>query len=164
VGSYNFNNCAAAALIGQYFGVPAPAVKAALESYIPSNNRSQLIDKSGYRILLDAYNANPSSMKAALDNFELMEGREKTVFLGDMFELGSTSPEEHQQIADLVAAKGFQQVYLIGENFSGVQTALKTFKGYPEFEAFIKKHKPPVGNILIKGSRGMALERVLDSL
>lgn len=164
VGSYNYNNCAAAALVGKYFGVSDTEIKEALESYRPQNNRSQLLEKNGYLILLDAYNANPSSMKAALDNFQLMPGSPKTVFLGDMFELGESAGEEHRQIAKLAEEKGFDAVYLIGENFSGVATPLKTFKNFSEFEIFIRGHKPSPGSILIKGSRGMALERILDSL
>ncbi len=164
VGSYNFNNCAAAALVGNYFGVSDKEIKEALESYRPQNNRSQLIEKNGYHILLDAYNANPSSMKAALDNFQLMPESPKTVFLGDMFELGESAGEEHRQIAKLAEEKGFDTVYLIGENFSGVETQLQTFSNFSEFETFIRRYKPSPGSILIKGSRGMALERILDSL
>jgi UDP-N-acetylmuramoyl-tripeptide--D-alanyl-D-alanine ligase len=164
VGSYNFNNCAAAALLGNYFQVSAKDIKLALEGYLPQNNRSQLIEKEGYRILLDAYNANPTSMNAALENFRDMKNGPKTVFLGDMFELGDSAPKEHQTIADLVADMGFKTVYLIGENFSGVDTPLKTFKDFREFEAYIREYKPSPGSILIKGSRGMALERILDSL
>jgi UDP-N-acetylmuramoyl-tripeptide--D-alanyl-D-alanine ligase len=164
VGSYNFNNCAAAALLGNYFQVSAKDIKRALEGYLPQNNRSQLIEKAGYSILLDAYNANPTSMNAALENFRDMKNGPKTVFLGDMFELGDSAPEEHQAIADLAADMGFNMVYLIGENFSGVNTPLKTFKDFREFEAYIREHKPRPGSILIKGSRGMALERILGSL
>ena len=164
VGSYNYNNCAAAALLGNYFGLTGTEIKGALESYRPENNRSQLLEKNGYHILLDAYNANPSSMKAALENFELMPVSPKTVFLGDMFELGESTRHEHSQVAKLAAEKGFDTVYLIGENFSGVETPLKTFSNFGEFETYLREHKPRPGSILIKGSRGMALERILDSL
>jgi UDP-N-acetylmuramoyl-tripeptide--D-alanyl-D-alanine ligase len=164
VGNYNFNNCAAAAMIGAFFDVPVNQIKDALESYLPVNNRSQLLDKNGYQILLDAYNANPSSMVAALDNFENMPGKSKTVFLGDMFELGTSAREEHQQIASLAEKKGFSSVFLIGENFSKVKTSLSTFATFEAFEEYIRKNKPTQGNILIKGSRGMALERILESL
>ncbi len=164
VGSFNFYNCAAATLIGNYFDVPHAQIKRALESYLPVSNRSQLLEKNGYRILLDAYNANPSSMQAALDNFELMPGSVKTVFLGDMFELGESAGEEHQQIARLAASKGFAEVYLIGENFSRVETAFQTFSSFEEFKSYLTKNKPAPGNLLIKGSRGMALERIIDIL
>jgi len=93
-----------------------------------------------------------------------MPGSPKTVFLGDMFELGESTRHEHSQVAKLAAEKGFDTVYLIGENFSGVETPLKTFSNFGEFETYIRKHKPRPGSILIKGSRGMALERILDSL
>jgi UDP-N-acetylmuramoyl-tripeptide--D-alanyl-D-alanine ligase len=103
-------------------------------------------------------------MVAALDNFENMPGKSKTVFLGDMFELGTSAREEHQQIASLAEKKGFSSVFLIGENFSKVKTGLSTFATFEAFEEYIRKNKPTQGNILIKGSRGMALERILESL
>ncbi len=164
IGSYNFNNCAVAALVGHHFKVAPAQIKEALETYLPSNNRSQYLRKGTYEILLDAYNANPSSMKAALENYRQMEAAPKTVFLGDMFELGESSGEEHQQIAELAESMGFDAVYLVGENFSRVRSVLPAFKDFKEFEAFIKNNKPVAGHILIKGSRGMALERILNSL
>ena len=90
IGAYNFTNCCAAILIGKYFNVLLPDVKDAIESYIPQNNRSQIIEKNGVHIILDAYNANPTSMKAALENFKAIKAKKKVVFLGDMFELGAT--------------------------------------------------------------------------
>jgi UDP-N-acetylmuramoyl-tripeptide--D-alanyl-D-alanine ligase len=151
-------------MVGLYFKGPVSLVKVALETYLPVNNRSQLLEKNGYQILLDAYNANPSSMAAALENFESMPGNSKTVFLGDMFELGKSAREEHQQIASLAEKKGFSSVILIGENFSKVDTVLPTFPTYESFEDHIRQHKPRQGNILIKGSRGMALERIVEAL
>lgn len=164
VGDYNFNNCAAAVLVGHTFEVPATEIRDALEAYLPANNRSQLLEIDGRRILLDAYNANPSSMKAALENFKSMAGSPKSVYLGDMFELGEAASEEHQQIADLALRHNYDHTYLIGENFSKVTTPLPTFKTYEAFESYIKQHKPEPGTILIKGSRGMALERILEVL
>ncbi len=165
VGSYNFTNCAAAIVMGKYFNVPIMDIKSAIEGYLPKNNRSQIIKKNGHHIILDAYNANPTSMKAALENFKTMNGAKKIAFLGDMFELGNTASIEHQNIADLADQMGFTNVFLIGENFNAVSTSLKTFKSFEAIADYLKDH--PLGeksNLLIKGSRGMALERLLDHL
>ncbi|VAW12196.1 UDP-N-acetylmuramoyl-tripeptide--D-alanyl-D-alanine ligase [hydrothermal vent metagenome] len=163
IGSYNFTNCAAAILMGKYFNVPLQDIKIAIEKYIPENNRSQILEKNGHHIILDAYNANPSSMKAALENFDTMQGGNKIAFLGDMFELGETAAVEHKIIADLTEQMNFDDVYLIGENFNAVNTPLKTFESYQAVETFLKKNKlPHNSDLLIKGSRGMALERLLN--
>ncbi len=163
IGSYNFTNCAAAILMGKYFNVPVHNIKIALEEYIPENNRSQILEKNGHTIILDAYNANPTSMKAALENFDTMQGGTKIAFLGDMFELGKTAAAEHKIIADLAKQMNFDDVYLIGENFNAVNTPLKTFESYEAVETFLKKNKlPHNSDLLIKGSRGMALERLLS--
>ena len=163
IGSYNFTNCAAAVLIGKYFGIPLNQIKEAIESYVAENNRSQIIKKKGHQIILDAYNANPTSMKAALENFKDMKGENKIAFLGDMFELGKTAEIEHQNIANLANQFDFTEVYLIGENFNEVDTNLKTFKSFEAISDYLKE-KPLINtsNLLIKGSRGMALERLLD--
>ncbi|MEO9512032.1 MAG: UDP-N-acetylmuramoyl-tripeptide--D-alanyl-D-alanine ligase [Flavobacteriaceae bacterium] len=163
IGRYNFSNCCAAILMGKYFNVPLDEIKLALESYRPQNNRSQIIDKNGYRIILDAYNANPSSMKAALENFQKMQANTKTLILGDMFELGKEAEQEHQAISDL-AQRMFTNVFLVGENFFKTETSLKKFKSYEDLKEALGTEKPKKGAILIKGSRGMALERTLDVL
>lgn len=165
IGSYNFTNCAAAVLMGKYLNVSIQEIKAAIETYAPENNRSQLLEKNGHQIILDAYNANPTSMQAALENFKAINGGNKIVFLGDMFELGTTAAAEHQNIGDLAEQFDFTDAYLIGENFMGITTSLKTFESFDTFSGYLKKN--PIskkGNILIKGSRGMALERVLEIL
>ncbi len=165
IGSYNFTNCAVAALMGKYFSIPLEKIKNSIEAYVPENNRSQLLKKNGNEIILDAYNANPTSMTAALENFKAMQGEHKIVFLGDMFELGETAVSEHQEIADLTDQLNFEQAFLIGENFYGVNTSIKTFKAYEDIANYIKEHPlKDQGVILIKGSRGMALERLLDHL
>jgi len=164
IGNYNFTNCSAAILIGKYFNVPMADIKIALEHYVPENNRSQLLEKNGYKIILDAYNANPSSMRAALDNFANMKAEHKIVFLGDMFELGATADEEHQNIADLTEKMNFDQAFLIGENFYQTHTKLKKFQSFEDLNLDLKKKKLPFADILIKGSRGMALERILEIL
>ena len=163
IGSYNFTNCAAAVLIGKYLNVSLKDIKTAIEAYIPENNRSQILEKNGHHIILDAYNANPTSMKAALENFMALEQQNKIVFLGDMFELGPTSAAEHQSIGELTEQFGFADAYLIGENFDGILTSLKTFASFETAADYLKKHPfKAKSNLLIKGSRGMALERLLD--
>lgn len=164
IGKYNFSNCSAAILMGKYFNVPLTDVKSALESYQPQNNRSQILTKNGFKIVLDAYNANPTSMRAALENFSGMQETHKTVIIGDMFELGETAAEEHQAIADLVQELGFESAYLVGENFFGTQTPLPKYRTFEDLKAHLSSHPLAKGTLLIKGSRGMALERVLDLL
>ncbi|MGY8915277.1 MAG: UDP-N-acetylmuramoyl-tripeptide--D-alanyl-D-alanine ligase, partial [Flavobacteriales bacterium] len=162
IGNYNFTNCGAAILLGNYFDIPLADLKQAIENYQPQNNRSQILQKSGNQIILDAYNANPTSMKAALENFTSMDGNNKTVFIGDMFELGETAAQEHQNIADLAAALKFDAVYLIGENFFKTQSSLLKFKTFDDLSQYLKTKIPKESIILIKGSRGMALERILE--
>ncbi|MFA5619641.1 MAG: UDP-N-acetylmuramoyl-tripeptide--D-alanyl-D-alanine ligase [Weeksellaceae bacterium] len=164
VGSYNAFNVAAALAVGLEFGVPVEKIKFAIENYQADNNRSQIIHKENRQIILDAYNANPSSMEAALRNFSLIKG-EKAVILGDMFELGESSATEHQQVAELAAKLGFEQVFLIGERFSRVEISEKNIhKSVSKKEAiqFFKENPLSEKFLLIKGSRGMALEELLE--
>ena len=163
IGRYNFTNCSAAVLIGKYFNVPIHDIKEGIENYMPQNNRSQIIKKHGYQIILDAYNANPTSMQAALENFQAIdEKKKKIVFLGDMFELGQIAKTEHQAIADLTAQMNFDEVFLVGESFNNCQTQFKKFASFDTLAAYLKNTSLPQGSILIKGSRGMALERILE--
>ncbi|MEN8798358.1 MAG: UDP-N-acetylmuramoyl-tripeptide--D-alanyl-D-alanine ligase [Flavobacteriaceae bacterium] len=164
IGSYNFSNCCAALLVGSYFKVPIDDIKEALEYYIPENNRSQLIEREHHSIVLDAYNANPTSMRAALENFSQMNSMAKTVFLGDMFELGVESAKEHQATARLVEDINFDNAFLIGENFYKTDTTLKKYRSFEDLSEYLKKHPLGPSQILIKGSRGMALERILEIL
>lgn len=164
VGKYNFTNCAAAALIGKYFNVPLKNIKAGIENYTPTNNRSQIIEKNGHRIILDAYNANPTSMTAALENFKGIKADKKIVFLGDMFELGNSAKQEHQNIADLAVSMQFDNIYLIGENFAKTETSGLLFNSFEALKSHLENQNLGKASILIKGSRGMALERILDLL
>ncbi|WP_396636951.1 UDP-N-acetylmuramoyl-tripeptide--D-alanyl-D-alanine ligase [Maribacter sp. R77961] len=165
IGSYNFPNCCAAILMGKYFNVPDDMIKIGLESYLPDNNRSQVIEKKGHKIILDAYNANPTSMKAALENFSQIEGDRKCLFLGDMFELGEQAKEEHQNIAELAQALELNNTCLIGENFYEVKSDFKKFKTYNDLKDYLRSENiPKNSSMLIKGSRGMALERILEIL
>jgi UDP-N-acetylmuramoyl-tripeptide--D-alanyl-D-alanine ligase len=164
VGKYNFPNCCAAILMGKYFNVPLEDIKSAIEGYQPQNNRSQILTKNGFDIVLDAYNANPTSMKAALENFRLMDAQRKTLIIGDMFELGNTASEEHQAIADFAKQLNFDEGYLVGENFFKTKTSFHKFPSFDNLTEHLSNHPLKKGALLIKGSRGMALERVLDIL
>ena len=167
VGAYNFNNIAAAIAIGSYFEVELLAIKRAIEGYVPKNNRSQVLVKNGYTLLLDAYNANPTSMLAALENFKQASGSPKNMILGDMFELGGTAAAEHQFIADFVDRHQFDNVFLVGENFYKTRFSGSHISKFQDFETlkhYLEKNPLPKGHLLIKGSRGMALERILDLL
>ncbi len=167
IGAYNFKNISVAIAIGKYFDVDDQDMIDAIKSYAPTNNRSQILEKGSNKIVLDAYNANPNSMEAALESFCKLKGH-KYVFLGDMFELGEESAAEHQKIVDLAERKAFNKLYLVGENFSKTKTSNSdtwTFKTFEELSLDFK-NGPEIekSNILIKGSRGMAMERVLDIL
>lgn len=164
VGSYNFTNCCIAVLIGKYFNVPLEDIKNAIENYLPQNNRSQIIDKNNYHIVLDAYNANPNSMEAALEHFDSIPGNNKVAILGDMFELGEQAHEEHQKIADMATGMKFTSVILVGANFYKTNSRFLKFPTFEDLSQYLKQNKINKGNILIKGSRGMALERILDYL
>tara|TARA_R110001606_G_scaffold7423_5_gene32926 strand:+ start:13241 stop:14500 length:1260 start_codon:yes stop_codon:yes gene_type:complete len=162
IGKYNFTNMAAAITMGAFFKIPETSIKEALEKYTPTNNRSQLQKTAKNTLILDAYNANPSSMKVALENFEALEATSKILIIGDMFELGTTSIQEHQAIVDLVATLHFKETFFVGENFYQTKTDKIQFKTYQELENYIKKHPLENQAILIKGSRGMRLERILE--
>ncbi|SDY02241.1 UDP-N-acetylmuramoyl-tripeptide--D-alanyl-D-alanine ligase [Lutibacter oricola] len=162
IGSYNYTNISAAIAFGNYFNVELSNIKNAIENYFPTNNRSQIIEKNSNQIILDAYNANPSSMKVALENLNTLKTSSKIVFLGDMFELGETSKYEHQSIAKLATSFNFDKVFLIGKAFS--TTNVKNAFVYDSFESLKKSidiNTITNTTILIKGSRGMALERIL---
>jgi len=165
IGDYNYNNIASAITIGNYFKVEDSTIKTTIESYVPSNNRSQIIKRGRYKIILDAYNANPTSMRAALLNFEKQEGT-KLAILGDMFELGNDASKEHQDIADLAISLNIDQIIFVGENFLEAKLDNKNTRQFRSFEDFKNNYdlttKHNIKTILIKGSRGMALERTLD--
>jgi UDP-N-acetylmuramoyl-tripeptide--D-alanyl-D-alanine ligase len=167
IGLYNSNNINAAITIGKYFGVDDKAIKEALESYIPENNRSQLLTKGTNQIILDAYNANPSSMTVAIENFIQLDKPNKIAILGDMFELGTESLEEHKNIIHLLSKEEKTVCYFIGKDFYHNKMEKNNFHFYENFEQFsdvLQQNKLEKKMILIKGSRGMALERTLEIL
>ena len=168
IGQYNTINIAAAAAIGKYFKIETKDIIDAIESYVPANNRSQIINREEQTIILDAYNANPSSMEAALYNLAGLETTPKVAFLGDMFELGERAAIEHQNIIDLAKNLDLAHIIFIGENFHKTETTYYKYKNLKDLE---QKGIPepinyllPKATILIKGSRGMRLEGILDLL
>jgi UDP-N-acetylmuramoyl-tripeptide--D-alanyl-D-alanine ligase len=166
IGIYNANNINAAITIGKYFNIEDLDIKEAIENYIPSNNRSQLVEKNGNHIILDAYNANPSSMNAALTNFIQLESTSKIAILGDMFELGKESLDEHKKIVESLKKEQNINIYFIGKDFYFNKVSDKHLFFFESYEEFSKNYikKPQNSTILIKGSRGMALERTLELL
>lgn len=166
IGAYNLENVMAAACVGIHFGVDMPTIVSALENYKPSNNRSQFISTSSNKLIVDAYNANPTSMKAALDNFiSLKSDSEKALILGDMLELGKDSEAEHGKIVEMIAASGIKKVMLVGQNFASVaKSGMSTFKNVDELIPVLTDNKLNGCLILIKGSNSMKLTKVVEYL
>ena len=157
VGAYNLDNMLAAIAIGLHFGVSTQQICHALENYVPSNNRSQLTETQNNKLIVDAYNANPSSMAAAIENFRLMAVKNKMAILGDMRELGDVTAEEHQKIVDLLLAAGITNVWLVGDEFGKTKTTFQKFKDVEEVKAELAHNMPKNHYILIKGSNGTKL-------
>ncbi len=164
VGSYNAENVLAAATIGHFFGLNNEQIKRGLESYIPNNNRSQLIATGSNKLIVDAYNANPTSMEYAIINMLQIHDANKMLILGDMLELGDQSAEEHQIIVNLIQENRFKSVYLVGENFAQTQHIYQSFKDSNELFEFLSTNKPQGYTILIKGSRAIQLEKIISLL
>jgi len=163
IGEYNFNNISVAIAIGAYFKVDEKLINEAIENYSPKNNRSQIVEKGTTKIILDAYNANPSSMKVALENFGKLEAENKIAILGDMFELGQDAKKEHIAIAEQANSLNVLKVIFIGENFhEAIPKTNETYKTFNNFKEQFHLDTLKNATILIKGSRGMALERILD--
>lgn len=164
-GAYNFTNIMAAVCVGNYFKVSAKDIDHAINNYQSANNRSQYIEKEGYKIYLDAYNANPSSMKLAIENFAQNKGEEKWLILGDMFEVGSNSDKEHQSIIELIKALKIKNSIFVGENFYNWKETNADFTFFKDTAAakewFYKLDKRKK-QFLIKGSRGVGLEKLLE--
>ncbi|WP_309608012.1 UDP-N-acetylmuramoyl-tripeptide--D-alanyl-D-alanine ligase [Flavobacterium sp.] len=167
IGLYNANNINAAICIGNFFKVSNNNIKEGIESYVPENNRSQMVSKKTNKIILDAYNANPSSMSLAIENFIQLKEDGKLIIMGDMFELGSETKYEHQEIIKLLEKNISFQSYFVGKYFYENRTNNEYFKFFETFEdlkKYIKYNLPSNKLILIKGSRGMALERIVEFL
>lgn len=167
IGLYNANNINAAITIGNHFTVPVEEIKSAIESYIPENNRSQLLTKRTNEIILDAYNANPSSMKVALENFMQLDKANKLIVIGDMYELGEESVNEHKAILEFLNDKSTFECHFVGKDFFANRIDNSNFHFYNTFDDFaeyLAKTKIENKVMLIKGSRGMALERTLQYL
>ena len=164
VGAYNFCNVAAALTIGMYFKLSPLQLKNGIEAYIPANNRSQVIQQNSNEILLDAYNANPSSMEVALENFKGIQNQHKLAILGDMFELGTTTAKEHLAVVNQAILTKNCSFYFVGTHFfqqKSVHPKLLFFETFQDLQIHLEKTTISNTSILIKGSRGMELERVL---
>lgn len=166
IGIYNTDNIAIAITLGRYFGLSVKKIKDGIESYIPSNSRSQIIERDGTqnKILLDAYNANPSSMKAAIDNFIQVPYDKKVVILGDMKELGAETEREHQVVVNQLEIQNWEAVFLVGENFCSTQNNFTCFEDTQSLFDYLLRNQFTDSFFLIKGSRAMRLETILPSI
>lgn len=162
VGDYNLPNVLAAVIIGKYFKVTDKNIKTAIENYTPSNSRSQLIEKNSNKIILDAYNANPSSMKSAIENFANKQVDNKILMLGAMAELGNESLEEHETIIDLIQKHSWKEVALVGGDFLKLTHPFHSFENSLKAKEWFAKQNFQNSYILVKGSRSMQMEKVLD--
>lgn len=164
IGEYNFANALAAVTIGHFFGVEADKIDQALSEYTPQNNRSQLKRTANNTLIIDAYNANPTSMMASISNFGKMQAEQKMLILGDMRELGKDSADEHQNIVDYLEECGFKEVALIGELFAATRHPYPTYPDAPALIEELQRNKPTGRMILIKGSNGIKLNTVVEYL
>ncbi|HNO55835.1 MAG TPA: UDP-N-acetylmuramoyl-tripeptide--D-alanyl-D-alanine ligase [Chitinophagaceae bacterium] len=161
VGSYNFPNVLAAVCVGQYFKIAADKIKWAIENYTPSNSRSQLINKGSNRFILDAYNANPSSMKLAIENFANLKSEKKVLLLGAMAELGEESVAEHEAIIKLIQSKNWEKVVLVGGDFIKLAHPYLSFTNAQEAKTWLQNQKFENTDFLVKGSRSMQMEKII---
>jgi UDP-N-acetylmuramoyl-tripeptide--D-alanyl-D-alanine ligase len=162
VGGYNLLNVLAAVTVGKYFNVADEKIKSAIENYTPSNSRSQLIKRGSNTIILDAYNANPASMKVAIENFAQMQGTNKILFIGSMMELGDESEKEHREIINLIDRTQWMNVILVGNNFKNIQHPYLHFDNSVMAKKWLNDQHLENSQLLIKGSRSMQMEKVLE--
>jgi len=160
-GQYNYDNISAAVALGLHFGLEISQIKKAIENYVPSNMRSQIQKKGDKTLVLDTYNANPSSMQVSLENFKTFQGS-KTIIIGDMLELGEESLKEHQFILDFAKSCGFNEIITVGPNFKLVNESENAFENTLELTERLKINPISSENILLKASRGIALEKILE--
>lgn len=163
VGEYNLPNVLAAVTVGKFFEVPEDKIVSAIENYIPSNSRSQLVEKDSNMIILDAYNANPSSMKLAIENFAKKNSENKILMLGAMAELGKESVQEHQEIIDLIKKYQWKEVVLVGGDFIKLSHPFLSFENSLQAKKWFSKQHFQNSYILVKGSRSMQMEMVLET-
>ncbi len=161
IGEYNLPNVLAAITVGKFFKVPEPKIKSGIENYTPSNSRSQLVEKGTNKIILDAYNANPSSMKLAIENFSKMPG-DKVLILGSMAELGKESENEHVVLVEQIKNYNWRDVALVGNEFQKTHHPFHQFKNSEEVKNWLLKRKFENVKILIKGSRSMRMEKAIE--
>lgn len=164
VGDYNLPNVLCAVAAGRHFGVPDEKIVKAIESYAPSNSRSQMTIKGSNHIILDAYNANPTSMKAAIENIAGIKADKKILMLGAMMELGEDSIEEHQALVTLIEKFTWDEVILVGGDFGGIDHPFMHFANSTAAASWVKENRPSESYILIKGSRSMQMEKIADVL
>ncbi|HZH65155.1 MAG TPA: UDP-N-acetylmuramoyl-tripeptide--D-alanyl-D-alanine ligase [Flavisolibacter sp.] len=164
VGGYNLPNVLAAVAVGKFFGVADNKIRSAIEEYTPSNSRSQLVQKATNTIILDAYNANPSSMKAAIENFAKAEGNNKILVLGAMAELGEESSNEHKVILENIGQHQWQHVLLVGGDFMDISHSHLSFSTPDAAGQWLRAANITNSSLLIKGSRSIAMEKVLNYL
>lgn len=164
VGDYNFPNLMVAIAIGKYFDVPLSDIKAAIEEYNPDNSRSQWLQQGSNRVILDAYNANPSSMRAAIINFANARLDNKMLWIGAMKEMGSEEHTEHVELVQLAEQYHWRQVILVGKEFSGISHNYLHFETSAQAADYIRQHPPANAAILIKGSRGSKMELMAEAL
>ena len=164
IGSYNIDNVLAAITVGLHFEVSPEQICHAIENYVPSNNRSQLTETEHNHLVVDAYNANPTSMAAALDNFCLMEVSPKMAILGEMRELGASSREEHERMVEKLKSCPFDEVWLVGDEFKDIDCPYRKFADVEQVKAAIAEHRPEGHYILIKGSNGNRLFQLPELL
>ena len=160
-GDYNFTNLCAAASFGLHFGVEINQIKEAIQAYTPTNMRSQVVKKDNKTLVLDTYNANPSSMAASLYNFITFEGT-KTIVIGDMLELGEESVVEHINILKTAHDLGFNEIITVGKHFKAVNDSSKSFENTAELIEYLRSNKIQSENVLLKASRGISLEKAID--
>jgi UDP-N-acetylmuramoyl-tripeptide--D-alanyl-D-alanine ligase len=163
VGDYNLPNVLVAVAAGKYFNVPAASIKTAIENYSPSNSRSQLVEKGSNKIILDAYNANPSSMKLAIENFSRLRADNKVLMLGGMAELGQESLNEHKSIVDVINQSQWKAVVLVGGDFLKFQHPYTSLINATEAKEWLQQQHFEKTHLLIKGSRSMQMEKVLEN-
>ncbi|MBP9213791.1 MAG: UDP-N-acetylmuramoyl-tripeptide--D-alanyl-D-alanine ligase [Chitinophagaceae bacterium] len=163
IGAYNLPNILCAVAIGNFFNVPIQKIKTAIENYVPSNSRSQLIEKGSNKFILDAYNANPTSMRAAIENFaSIKDEKKKIIFIGAMMELGEQSIEEHEQIIALLEQHQWQQVVLVGGDFAEIKHSYIYFNNSTEAKLYFQQQNFQHTFFLIKGSRSIQMEKILE--